>query len=86
MRNASDLWKRHIVMELRELLRLLGVTGLRQWMRNFSIFQGVRAGHNVNGIDEELGRDPRFFLILAEAEQAQARNDDDGRIGIAQLG
>ena len=31
--------KRHIVMELGELLRLLGVPGLRQRMGNLSIFQ-----------------------------------------------
>ena len=55
-------------MELRELLRLFGVPGLGQRLRDFSVFQGVCAGHDVNGVDEKLGCDPRFFLVPAEAE------------------
>jgi len=68
--NAECLgsWERDIVMEVRELLRLLGVPSLRQRMRNFSILQGIRASHDVNGVDEKLGCDPRFFLVLAETE------------------
>src|SRR5438477_5447477 len=77
--------KRHVVMELSELLRLFGVAGLRKRMRNFSIFESIRTGHHVNGIDEELGCDSRFLLILAKTEQAQAGDDNDGGIGISQL-
>ena len=39
-------------------------------MGDLSIFQGVRPRHDVDRIDEKLGRDPRFFFVLAEAEQA----------------
>ena len=37
-------------------------------MRYFRILQGISASHDVNGIDEELGRDPSFFLVLAESK------------------
>ena len=37
-------------------------------------------GHDMDGVDEELRGDARLFLVLAEAKQAQARNDHYGRI------
>ena len=44
----------------------------------------VRARHDVNRVDEELRGDPRFPLVLAEAEEAEPGNDDDRGIRIAQ--
>ena len=70
-------------MELSELLRVLAVTGLRQRMAEFSILQRVRARHDVNGVDEELGCDACFFLILSKAKQTQARNDHNRGIRIS---
>ena len=67
-------------------LRLLRTARLGQGMRDFAIFQCIRSRHHVDGVDEKLGGDSRFFLVLAEAEQSEARNHYDGRIGIAQLG
>src|SRR5260370_2462935 len=55
-------------------------------MRNLALFQSVCTRHYVNRIDEIFGRDTRLFLILAKAEEAEAGNDDDGWIGIPQLG
>src|SRR5207248_5161363 len=52
---------------------------------HFAIFQGVGTGHHVDCVYEELSRNARFFLVLAETEYAQARDNNDRRIGIAQL-
>jgi hypothetical protein len=38
----------------------------------------------VNGVDEEFRRDARLALVLAEAEQPEAGDDDDRRIAVAQ--
>ena len=78
--------KRDIVVELRELLRLLRVTRLRQRMRDRTFFERIRACHHVDGVDEELGCDACFFLVLAESKKAESRHDDDGWIGVAKLG
>src|SRR5438445_2379319 len=63
--NAEGLgaWKGHIIMELRELLGLLNSLRLRQRIRRRPIFQSVGSSHYVNGVDEELSCDPRFFLV-----------------------
>ena len=45
-----------------------------------------RAFDDVNGVGVELADDARFSLVFAEAEHAEARNEDDGWIGIAQRG
>jgi hypothetical protein len=39
----------------------------------------------MNGIDEELGCDPRLFLILAEAKKTQPRDYDNRGIRIPQF-
>jgi hypothetical protein len=39
----------------------------------------------VDRVDEELRGDTGFSLVLAEAEKPNTRNNDDGRIGIAEL-
>ena len=49
------------------------------------VFERSGAGHHVDGVEEELGRNARFFLIPAEAEEADARDDDDRRVRVAQL-
>ena len=64
--------KGNIVVELRELLRLLSVARLRQGMRSLAIFQSIGARHHVDGIDEKLSRDARLFFILAETKQTRA--------------
>ena len=76
-----------VVVEALEVLRLLGTTDLRQCpSRTALIVQRIRAGHHVDGVDEELGRDPRLALVLAEPEQPEARDDDDRRVRVAQCG
>ena len=52
----------------------------------FILVQQAGAFHHVNGVDVELSGNARFGLVLAEAEHAQARNQHDGRVGIAQRG
>src|SRR5262245_22057460 len=51
-----------------------------------AIVEGVRPGHDMDRVDEELGSDARFALVLAEAEQAESGNHDDGRVRIAERG
>ena len=55
-------------------------------MSDCAVFERVRTSHYMDRIDEELGRNASFFLVLAEAEQAQARDDDHRWVGIAKLG
>src|SRR5690242_10526572 len=40
----------------------------------------------MDGIDEELGGDARFFLVLSESEQTNPWDEDYGRVCVAQLG
>ena len=44
----------------------------------------VRARHHVNRVDEELRRDARLALVLAEAEQPEPGDHDDRRVRIAE--
>ena len=53
---------------------------------DFAVFEGVGAGHHVDGVDEELRGDASFFFVLAEAEESDAGDYHYGRIGVAQLG
>src|SRR5581483_8816218 len=55
-------------------------------MSDFAVLKGIRPRHYVNGIDKKLSRDPCFLFVLAEAEQAQAGYNYQGRIRIAQFG
>src|SRR6267143_2032533 len=76
------------------ILRLNSASGGIRWslasssaqysMRN--VFERVSTGHYVDCVDEELGRNTSFFLVFAEAEQAQSRNNDHRWVGIAELG
>jgi hypothetical protein len=73
-----------VVVKRLELLRLLGAPDLRQRPRRAFSFQRSRALHHMDGVDEELRRDARFALVLAEAEQAKTGNHDDRGIAVAQ--
>ena len=42
------------------------------------------ARHHMNRVEEELRRDARLALVLAEAEHAEPGNDDHGGIRVAQ--
>src|SRR4030081_2592808 len=55
-------------------------------MGNRAVFERVSSCHYMDSVDEELGSDSRFLLILAKSEQAHARNDHDRRVRITQLG
>ena len=41
------------------------------------------AAHDVDGVDVELGGDPRRRLVLGEGQHADARNEIDDGVGIA---
>ena len=76
----------HVVVGGGEVLRLLRMASLGERAGDLAIFESGRAGHDVDGVDEELGGDAGFLLILAEAEDAEAGDDDDGGVGVAELG
>ena len=77
--------QRDVVVEALERRRLLRPPRLRQRLkRGIALFERRGAGHHVNGVDEELRRDPRFTLVLAEAEHAERRDHDDRRVRVAQ--
>ena len=61
----------HVVVKVRELLRLFRTPCLRQRMSDVAVLQGVRSCHHMDGVDEELGGDPRLFLVFAKAEEAE---------------
>ena len=50
----------------------------------FGVAERVRARHHVNRVDEELRRDARLALVLAEAEQPEPGDDDDRGVRITQ--
>ncbi len=82
--------QRDVVLEAGELSRLLGAARLGQGSAVGGARRAVKPErvcprHHVNGVDEELRGDARFALVLAEAEQAQTRNDHHRRVRIAQL-
>ena len=59
-------------------------------MRNFSdsgigayVLNRLGAAHDVDRVDVELAGDPRGLLVRPEAEHADARNEDDRRVGTA---
>ena len=78
--------QRDVVVERLEVARLLGPTHLRQLTLDRAfVLERVRARHHVNRVDEELGRDARFALVLAEPEQSEAGHDDHRGIRVAEL-
>ena len=77
--------KSDVIVKVRELPGLLGAASLRQRMGDFAVFESVGAGHHVNGVDEELCGDARFFFVFAKAEESDSGNNHYGRIGIAEL-
>ena len=78
--------QRDVVAEDLEFLRLLLAPDLRHRTRiaGAGVFQRVGSLHHVDGVDEELRRDPRLALVLAEPEQPETRNDHDRRVAVAQ--
>ena len=77
----------NVIVEMRELFRLLRSSRLRQRMLRVGVFRrtvlkGIRAGHHTNGIGEELCCDSCFLLILAESKKADAGNNDNGGVGV----
>src|SRR6185295_19630811 len=75
--------QRDVVVKLLETLGLLRTPRVRQWMGHFAVLQSVRAGHDVDGVDEEFRGNARFLLVLSKAEQADAWNDDYRGIGVS---
>ena len=45
----------------------------RVWMLYIAVLQCVRTRHHVDRVDEELRSNARLFFVLAESEQADAR-------------
>src|SRR5262249_17921063 len=72
--------QRDVVVALLESVGATGVSSLRKPGDRGTIFQRVRALHHMQRVDEKFGRDACFFLGLAEAKQAQTRNDDNRRV------
>ena len=78
--------QRHIIVEVRKLLRLLCAARLWQGVQKLSpSSRAVGACHHVNRVDEKLRRDPCFLLILTKAKQSKSRNDNHRWIRITQL-
>ena len=77
--------QRDVVVERLELRVLLGPPRLPVGLGVAAlVFERVGARHDVNGVDEELGRDARLALVLREPEQPEAGDQDDRRIRAAQ--
>ena len=64
-------------------LRTLGSNRIEPGL---ALFERRRAGHHMDGVDEELRGDPRFTFVSAEAEHTERRNHDDRRVRIPQGG
>jgi len=61
---------------------VLDVEGFLLWERSVLV-DGLRAAHDFNCADVELGRDPGFTLVFAERNHAEAGNQNDRRVRIA---
>ena len=59
---------------------------MRQRSLDAAIFKRVGARHYVDRVDEELCCDASLFFVLAKAKKSHARDDDHGRICVAQFG
>ena len=72
-------------MKAGERRGLLRPARLRQRVRrDLALVERRGPRHDVNGVDEELRRNPRFTLVFAEAEDAERRDDHHGRVRVAQ--
>ena len=73
-------------LELRFLEQpVFDVEGLLLRQRDVGVDR-LRAAHDLDGAVVELGRDARLALVLAPGDQAEAGDEDDGRVGVAHGG
>jgi len=75
-----------VVSEDFEAGRVVGWTALREGAGDFTFGEQACAFHDVDGVGVEFAGDASFGLGFAEAEHAEALDEDDGGVGVAEGG